>query len=145
MLPPAPYGAGGDIVVADFNHDGDDDILMQTAFGYTVLTDGSFLDHGYADAVLLGFEQLLELFGDANNYGLVSGIDLISVQQNFGRTGPDDGLLGGDANDDGLVSGLDLITVQQQFGSALSPASVPEPGALAGFLVLLIVGRRLRQ
>ena len=141
MLPPAPYGAGGDIVIADFNHDGDSDVLMQTAYGYTVFTDGSFLKEGYANAVLLGFEQLMELLGDANNDGLVSGGDLIAVQQYFGNTGPADGLLMGDANDDGVVSGLDLITVQQNFGTVLPGTilPIPEPGQAAIWILVAMV------
>src|SRR5690606_28399349 len=62
-LPPAPYGAGGDIVVADFNGDGDDDLLLQTAYGFTTLIEGSFLSNGYANATLLGFQRF-QLEGD---------------------------------------------------------------------------------
>ena len=76
--------------------------------------------------------------GDANNDDLVSGLDLISVQQNFGdvEAGEPTGMLPGDANDDGLVTGLDLIAVQENFGDALT-APLPEP---ASVLVLLAVG-----
>ena len=69
------------------------------------------------------------LTGDADNDGMVHGSDLITVLQNFGNVGVDDGLLLGDANDDGQVSGGDLIVVQQYFGKMLAPISsgVPEP------------------
>ena len=87
--------------------------------------------------------------GDANNDGLVTGLDLIAVQQNFGREGPPfDGTLLGDANDDNLVTGLDLIAVQQNFGKAApmapSTAPVPEPGVIAVFALsaLCLVARR---
>ena len=70
------------------------------------------------------------LLGDANNDGLVTGLDLIAVQENFANIGPpDDGTLPGDANDDGLVTGADLIAVQENFGKAA--AVVPEPVAVA--------------
>ena len=101
--------------------------------------------------------------GDANNDLLVSGLDLIEVQRNFGKTEPPPptGLLPGDANDDGKVSGLDLIEVQRNFGRRIFPndmafslivpplgqdiiGGAPEPGTvtlLAG-VALLLAGRR---
>ena len=84
------------------------------------------------------------LFGDANNDGLVSGQDLIAVQQNFGRSGPDDGLLPGDADDNGLVTGTDLIIILENFGRTFTPASVPEPGSL-GWFVLATGATRVRS
>ena len=101
----------------------------------------------HADRVVLDVIARL-LPGDANNDLLVSGLDLISVQQNFGKAeavGPT-GLLPGDANDDGIVSGLDLIKVQENFGKALagSGASVPEPMTVMG-LGLLTVGLGVRR
>ncbi len=87
--------------------------------------------------------------GDANNDNLVTGADLITVQQNFGNVdanSPTDGLFLGDANDDGLVTGADLITVQQNFGNvAASPIAVPEPTAmLISCIGLLALCRRGR-
>ena len=76
------------------------------------------------------------LFGDANKDGLVTGADIISVQQNFAKTGPTP--LIGDANNDGLVTGADIISVQQNFGKTAtnpSAAPLPEPTTLA-FLTL---------
>lgn len=82
--------------------------------------------------------------GDANNDLLVSGLDLIAVQQNFGQADPNlptNGLFPGDANDDGLVSGLDLIEVQRNFGKSLA-APVPEPVMLASLLTSCLLVRR---
>ncbi len=78
------------------------------------------------------------LTGDANKDGSVTGADLISVQQNFGKVGSVP--LQGDANDSGDVTGADLISVQQNFGAvadqSLSPVPVPEPTGLAALLAL---------
>ena len=76
-----------------------------------------------------------KLPGDANNDGLVTGADLISVQQNFGKVGPSP--LPGDANNDQSVTGLDLIEVQQNFGKTATVAVIPEPVALLPVLGLL--------
>ena len=88
-----------------------------------------------------GNGEPMNLLGDANNDKLVTGADLISVQQNFGTDygAGCDGLGLGDANDDCLVTGADLIVVQQNFGKALA-APVPEPAAFAMFAVLLGLG-----
>lgn len=56
-------------------------------------------------------------FGDADNDFAVSGSDLLAVTNNFGNTGPADGLLLGDADDDGSVSGSDLLAVTNNFGA----------------------------
>jgi len=81
------------------------------------------------------------LFGDADNDFAVSGSDLLAVTNNFGATGPADGLLLGDADDDGSVSGSDLLAVTNNFGTAASltspAASVPEPQSAA--LLLLCI------
>ena len=79
------------------------------------------------------------LEGDANKDGLVTGADLISVQQNFGQTGTPP--LPGDANNDGLVTGADLISVQQNFGNVLA-APVPEPATIALLVCCLSLIRR---
>ena len=86
------------------------------------------------------------LLGDANNDGQVTGQDIITVQQNFGKTGTSDGSLPGDANDDGKVTGQDIITVQQNFGKQLAAvtAPVPEPHALA-LLAALGMGTARRR
>lgn len=74
------------------------------------------------------------LFGDADNNLAVSGSDLLAVTNNFGNTGPADGLLLGDADDNGSVSGSDLLAVTNNFGATAgtlqSSHLVPEPKAL---------------
>ena len=62
--------------------------------------------------------------GDANRDGVVTGTDLIVVQQNFGLSVALDGPLDGDANNDGQVTGMDLIEVQQTFGQVTGNAIV---------------------
>ncbi len=47
-LPQAPYGAGAPIVVADYNGDGDTDLIVHTAYGYTCFYERSFIRSGYA-------------------------------------------------------------------------------------------------
>lgn len=93
------------------------------------------------------------LFGDADNDGAVAGSDLLAVTNNFGSTGPADGLLLGDADDDGAVAGSDLLAVTNNFGSTLpgslssGSAAVPEPTSLATLFVGLLAacGYRARQ
>jgi hypothetical protein len=53
-LPGAPYGAGAPCVIADWNGDGDEDLILQTAYGYTTWVERSFLDGGYQPATMLG-------------------------------------------------------------------------------------------
>ena len=61
-------------------------------------------------------DVIVPRLGDANNDGLVTGADLISVQANFGTIGQADGFLLGDADHDGRVTGADIVAVQQNFG-----------------------------
>ena len=87
------------------------------------------------------------LLGDANNDDQVTGSDLISVQQNFGKVDPNvptDGLFLGDANDDGQVTGADLISVQQNFGK-VAAAVVPEPAATILVIIGLAASKRRRR
>lgn len=88
-------------------------------------------------------------FGDADNDFAVSGSDLLAVTNNFGNTGPADGLLLGDADDDGSVSGSDLLAVTNNFGAAAtltsSSAAVPEPPGIAVLLGLCLVAASMRQ
>ena len=56
-LPSAPYGAGAPLVVADFNGDGDDDLIVNTAYGYTCLYERSFIENGYASGQVLKVER----------------------------------------------------------------------------------------
>lgn len=90
------------------------------------------------------------LFGDADNDFAVAGSDLLAVTNNFGSTGPADGLLLGDADDDGAVAGSDLLAVTNNFGSTLpgegnlASTPIPEPSsvALAMLCVVLIARKR---
>jgi hypothetical protein len=79
------------------------------------------------------------VFGDANDDGLVTGADMLAVQQNFGRLGDAYGLTPGDANNDGRVSGRDVITIMENFGntSTFAPVAVPEPSILLCAMLLL--------
>ena len=88
-------------------------------------------------------DGVTSLLGDANNDQQVTGADLISVQQNFGKdytNGTCDGLGLGDANDDCLVTGSDLIAVQQNFGKTAG-AAIPEPTGFVAALLLLVAAR----
>lgn len=71
--------------------------------------------------------------GDANIDGVVSGLDIPEVVNNFGAVCecPGDYLLG-DANADCVVSGLDITSVINNFGAIAPPpfaTTVPEPGS----------------
>jgi len=83
--------------------------------------------------------------GDADRDGDVDIDDLNNVRNHFGALGPDDGSLPGDAYPfDGQVDIDDLNAVRNNFGGG--SAAVPEPGAMAIALGLLIaaggLGRR---
>jgi hypothetical protein len=41
--------------VGDWNHDGDDDLIIDQ-YGYTRFVERSFIDHGYRPARILSFE-----------------------------------------------------------------------------------------
>ena len=56
-LPTAPYGAGAPIAVADYNGDGDQDIILQTAYGYTCFYEHSFIESGYAEGKVVSVEE----------------------------------------------------------------------------------------
>jgi len=55
-LPGAPYGAGAPLVVTDYNNDGDPDILLHTAYGYTVWFERSFIESGYVRGKVVTLE-----------------------------------------------------------------------------------------
>lgn len=96
-----------------------------------------FIMDNFMVEVIGSNEPSLVLFGDADNDLAVSGSDLLAVTNNFGNTGPADGLLLGDADDDGAVSGSDLLAVTNNFGntspgaaSLVGEANVPEPSSI---------------
>jgi hypothetical protein len=89
-------------------------------------------------------------FGDVNIDGQVTGDDYTVIDANL-NTDPAVGLewLKGDANRDGIVTGDDYTVVDARLwlgvGNPLSPSNliaVPEPGAMATFLVMGLMGRR---
>lgn len=53
----APYGAGAPLVITDYNGDGDPDILLHTAYGYTCWFERSFIERGYAGGEVLRLER----------------------------------------------------------------------------------------
>ena len=104
--------------------------------------------HVYA----LSQELTVVLFGDANNDGLVTGADIIAVQQNFAEIEPGfpTGTYVGDANDDGLVTGADIIAIQTNFGAVFDnaptpTAPIPEPATLLSLTLLLAAFARSVQ
>ena len=56
VLPSAPYGAGAPLLTADFDQDGDTDLLINTAYGYTCFFERSFIEHGYAAGRVIRLE-----------------------------------------------------------------------------------------
>ncbi len=56
-LPQAPYGAGAPLVVADYNGDGDQDVIVQTAYGYTCFYERTFIRAGYAHGEAVAAEK----------------------------------------------------------------------------------------
>jgi hypothetical protein len=56
-VPSAPDGAGTPVIIADFNNDGDDDLIVQTAYGYTNWIERSYLNSGFANATILQTQQ----------------------------------------------------------------------------------------
>ena len=92
------------------NFNGSVTVIIEARDSEGNISDGQFLN-------IIITPANTPLLGDANKDGQVTGADLIVVQQNFGNTGSDDGLLYGDANDDDQVTGADLIIVQQNFGN----------------------------
>ncbi len=53
VLAKAPYGTGAPVTVADFNGDGDPDILLLTPYGYVCFYERSFIRDGYATGVIV--------------------------------------------------------------------------------------------
>jgi len=121
-----------DWIVQQINDGGDDVVnILTTKIPNSAgpqINDGDAVDHnstrsnrGIVDEGRGGGGTDMDVLGrrwrgDANRDGVVTGTDLIVVQQNFGMAAALDGFLDGDANGDGQVTGMDLIEVQQTFG-----------------------------
>ena len=87
----------------------------------------------------------LELPGDVNGDGWVSGTDLSIVIDNWGQSGLDRAL--GDLNDNGVVDGPDYAEVLSYWDPPQEPpepGSVPEPASLSLLFLggLATLGRR---
>jgi hypothetical protein len=136
----APYGSLG-LNIVDFNGDGDGDILVDTSHRYTILTDGSFLQLGYANATLLGIERRVGLTGDYNHDGSVDGADYVSWRNTRGQSVPNG--TGADGDENGIVDDADFALWRANFGNTTAAASttlanVPEPHSAV--VILLAAG-----
>jgi hypothetical protein len=49
--------AAAPIVAADYNGDGDTDLIVQTAYGYTCFYERSFIRSGYAEAEVVEVQK----------------------------------------------------------------------------------------
>ena len=80
---------------------------------------------------------------DFDGDNLVTGLDFVIWQRNFGLGGQTDNS-NGDANGDGVVDSLDLAEWETQYGGppplTANAAVVPEPSALTLLLGLLVAG-----
>jgi FG-GAP-like repeat len=133
----APYGAGGPIIVADFNGDGDDDIILQTAYGFTTLTDGSFLRNGYANPFVIGYDSIASrASGDLDLDGFVGITDLNIILSNWNKNVPKGDWRQGDVAGigDGFVGVSDLNVVLANWNAGTPPPNlasiIPEPSVV---------------
>jgi hypothetical protein len=140
----APYGSVG-LNVLDFNGDGDGDILVDTSHRYTVLTDGSFLQLGYANASLLNIERRAGQEGDYTGDGTVDAADYVLWRKSFGQSMPNG--TGADGDGDGVVDDDDYAYWKARFSESLVGGSgaslnVPEPSAALLILIAMSVSLR---
>jgi hypothetical protein len=138
----APYGAGGPILVTDFNSVGDADIIMQTAFGYTTLVDGSFLKSGYAPAQLVAIAARppAGVQGDYNDDGVVDVADYILWRNNWGQSvvPPNDPTPGFVSTNDYSIWKANYGKMRGSAGS-YSGEPVPEPPSSVLALTMLVM------
>jgi hypothetical protein len=125
----APYGSIG-LNILDFNGDGDGDIMVDTTHRYTVLTDGSFLQLGYANGTLIAIERITAVAGDYNRNGVVDAADYVVWRDTLGQAVENGSLADGDR--DGIVNNDDYAVWRTHFGERAATASgiassVPEP------------------
>jgi FG-GAP-like repeat/Dockerin type I domain len=127
----APYGSIG-LNIVDFNGDGDGDIMVDTTHRYTVLTDGSFLELGYANGTLIAIERIAALSGDYNRDGEVDAADYVLWRDALGQSVANGA--GADGDGDGTVDQDDYTVWKTHFGATMAAgsgesSSVPEPNA----------------
>jgi FG-GAP-like repeat len=145
----APYGSIG-LNITDFNGDGDGDIMVDTTHRYSVLTDGSFLQLGYANGMLVAIERIAVLAGDYNRNGVVDVADYVLWRDTLGQAVENGSRADGDR--DGTVDQDDYAVWRAHFAERSAMAagissSVPEPNSLllllyaANLLTAIVVNR----
>jgi hypothetical protein len=135
----APYGSAG-LNVVDFNGDGDADVLVDTTHRYTILTDGSFLQYGYANGTFIGVEHFSAASGDYNHDGNIDAADYVLWRHTLGQSTPAG--TGADGNGNGVVDLGDYAVWRTKFGSSATAAGsnvAPEPTAASLRLILVLL------
>ena len=93
---------------------------------------------GYKQLAVIGSATVPVPPGDANRDGVVDATDA-AILAAFWQTATDANWLMGDFNDDGAVNDIDAAILAANWQSGVN-ASVPEPSAYAGLMVLCLTG-----